>query len=55
MRVTVTPAVCPRLFGFLTRLTFEALRRNHIVSTFETIAKKKDKEARRPRANSSLQ
>ena len=38
----VTPAVCPRLFEFLTTLTFGAQRRHHIVSTaFETIAKKK--------------
>ena len=40
-RVTVTPAVCPRLFEILTTLTFRALGRSHIVSTaFETIAKK---------------
>ena len=43
-RVMVTPAVCPRLFEFLTTLTFGALRRNHMVSTpFETVAKKKSK------------
>ena len=43
--------------GILTRLTFGAQRSKHVVSTpFETIAKKhRDKEARRPRANSSLQ
>ena len=29
----VTPAVCPRLFGLLTMLTFGALDRNHTVST----------------------
>ena len=34
-------AVCPRLFEFLTTLTFGALRKNHIVSTaLETVAKK---------------
>ena len=48
MRVMVTPAVCPRLFEFLTALPLGALRKNHFVSTeFETITKKK---ARRPRA-----
>ena len=46
-RVTVTPAVCPRSFEFLTTLTFGALRRNHIVPTgFETIAKKKKRKHR---------
>ena len=40
-RVTVTPAICPRLFEILMMLIFGALRRNHIVSTaLETIAKK---------------
>ena len=40
-RVTVTPAVSPRLFEFFTTLTLEALRKNHIVATAcETIAKK---------------
>ena len=44
-RVTVTPAVCPRLFEMLTTLTFGALRRNHTVSTaFATIANDGDKE-----------
>ena len=44
MRVMVSPAVCPRLFEFLTTLTLGAQRRHHIVSTaFETIAKKKSK------------
>ena len=43
LRVMVTLAVGPRMFEFLTMLTFGALRRNHIVSTeFETIAKKKE-------------
>ena len=38
----VTPAVCPRLFEFLTTLTLGALGRNHIVSTvFGSIAKKR--------------
>ena len=41
-RAMVTPAVCPRLFEFLTSLTFRAVGRNHIVSTpLETIAKEK--------------
>ena len=41
-RAMVTPAVCPRLFEFLTTLTFRAMGRNHIGSTpHETIAKKK--------------
>ena len=45
MGVMVTPAVCPRLFEFLTTLTFGALRKNHIVSTtFEDIAKKNTKK-----------
>ena len=33
VRVKVTPVVFPRLFEFLTTLTFGALRRSHIVST----------------------
>ena len=41
-RGTVSPAVCPRLFEFVTTLTFRALRRNHMVSTaFGAIEKKK--------------
>ena len=45
MTVMVTPAVCPRLFEFLTTLTFGAQARHHNVSTaFETIAQKKSKE-----------
>ena len=42
VRDTVTAVVSPRcLFGFLTTLTFGALRKNHIVSTASgTIAKK---------------
>ena len=53
MRVIVTPAVCPRLFEILTRLTFGAQRRKHCVNSIWDRRKKKnrDKEARRPRAN----
>ena len=44
-RVMVTPAVCPRLFGILTTLTFGAQRKNHIASKLiETISKKSDQE-----------
>ena len=40
--VTVTPAMCPRMFEILTTLTFRVLGRNRIVSTaIETIEKKK--------------
>ena len=38
-RFAVTPAVCPRLFEFLTTLTFGALRENHIVSPSRTSQK----------------
>ena len=45
-----TPAVCQRLFGFLTTLTFTALRKNRIVSAaFDTIAKNKKMKPRSPR------
>ena len=42
-KVMVTPAVCPRLFVFLTTLTFGALRRTTLVSTaFEATTRKKE-------------
>ena len=53
-RFLVTPAVCPRLFAFLTTLTVRALHKNHIVSTaFETIAKTETKK-NSPRAVSNV-
>ena len=57
MRVLVTPAVYPRLFEFLTTLTFGALRKKHILSPiFEDIAKntKKTTKPRRPRVVSNV-
>ena len=52
MRVTVTPA---RLFAFLTTLTLEALRKNHMVSTaFEAIARTETNRLVVPRAISNL-
>ena len=53
-----SPAVCPRLFEFLTTLTFGTQRRNHIASTPSVANTKKYteiKKARRPHAISSLQ
>ena len=48
-RVTVTSVVRPRLFVFLTTLTFRALRKNHIVSTaIEAIEKRKEQKQRKP-------
>ena len=44
-KVVVTPAVCPRLFEFLTTLTFGAQRRNHIASTPSVAIAKKQKKS----------
>ena len=57
-RFIVTPAVCPRLFEFLTTLTFGALRKNHTVSraleVIEKAHKTETKRTRRPRAVSNV-
>ena len=55
-RLIVSPAVCPLLLEIFTMLTFRVQRRNqHRVNTIsDHRIKNKDREARRPRANSNL-
>ena len=58
-RFIVTPAVCPRLFEFLTTWTFGALRKNHIVSRAHEVIENKThktetKKTSRPRAVSNV-